>query len=89
MTRWWRHRRLMCPEVRLRLQRYLDGEIDVEWAARVRDHLDDCRRCGLEADTYQALKAKLESRGPGVPEELVAHLRQFAEGLLPDGDRDG
>lgn len=89
MTPFWQRRRLMCPEVRLRLQRYLDGEVDAEWAARVREHLEDCRRCGLEAGTYRALKAKLECCGPGVPEELLAHLHQFAEGLLPDGDRDG
>ena len=82
MTRWWKRRRLMCPEVRRTLQRYLDGEIDAEWASRVRDHLEDCRRCGLEADTYRALKANLESRGPAVPDELVTRLRDFAQGLV-------
>ncbi len=85
MTSWWRRRRLMCPEVRRTLQRYLDGEVDGEWASRVRDHLEDCRRCGLEADTYQALKGRLEARGPEVPAELVTRLRQFAEGLVAGG----
>ncbi|MFN2506106.1 MAG: anti-sigma factor [Acidimicrobiales bacterium] len=85
MTRRWRRRRLMCPEVRRTLQRYLDGEVDDDWAARVRAHLEDCRRCGLEADTYQALKANLEARGPEVPDELVTRLRQFAEGLVAGG----
>lgn len=82
MKSWWRRRRLMCPEVRRTLQRYLDGEVDEHWAARVRAHLDDCRRCGLEADTYQALKGNLEARGPEVPDELVGRLRDFAEGLV-------
>lgn len=82
---WWRRRRLMCPEVRRTLQRYLDGEVDEEWAARVRAHLEDCRRCGLEADTYEALKANLETRGPEVPDDLVARLRHFAEGLVASG----
>lgn len=88
MTRWWKRRRLMCPEVRRTLQRYLDGEVDAEWAARVRDHLEDCRRCGLEADTYQALMDNLEARGPAVPDELVTRLRHFAEDLVASGGDD-
>lgn len=88
MMRWWRRRRLMCPEVRRTLQRYLDGEVDAEWASRVRNHLEDCRRCGLEADTYQALKENLEARGPEVPDELVNRLRQFAEGLVSSDGPD-
>lgn len=75
----------MCPEVRRTLQRYLDGEVDEEWAARVRAHLEDCRRCGLEADTYEALKANLETRSPEVPDDLVARLHHFAEGLVASG----
>lgn len=89
MTRWWKRRRLMCPEVRRTLQGYLDGEVGAEWASRVRDHLEDCRRCGLEADTYQALKVNLEGRGPEAPGELVTRLRQFAEGLVAGDERDG
>lgn len=85
MTSWWRRRRLMCPEVRRTLQRYLDGEVDAEWASRVRAHLEVCRRCGLEAGTYQALMDNLEARGPEVPDELFTRLRQFAEGLVASG----
>lgn len=88
MTRWWKRRRLMCPEVRRTLQRYLDGEVDAEWASRVRDHLEDCRRCGLEADTYEALKINLERRGPDVPDQLVVRLQRFAEGLGGGRGRD-
>lgn len=88
MRGWWRRRRLMCPEVLRTLQRYLDGEVDAEWAERVRDHLEDCRRCGLEADTYEALKDNLHGRGPEFPEELVSRLRDFAQGLVADGGRD-
>lgn len=88
MTRWWKRRRLRCPEVRRTLQRYLDGEVDAEWASRVRTHLEDCRRCGLEADTYQTLKDNLEARGPDVPDELVTRLRHFADGLVGGGGHD-
>lgn len=87
MIRWWRRRRLLCPEVRRTLQRYLDGEVDDAWAARVRDHLEDCRRCGLEAETYEAIKQNLETRGPDVPDELVTRLRAFAEDLVTGADQ--
>ncbi|MGE3448629.1 MAG: anti-sigma factor [Microbacteriaceae bacterium] len=73
--------------MRRTLQGYLDGEVDADWAVRVRAHLEDCRRCGLEADTYEHLKATLEARGPAVPNELVARLRVFAEGLVASGGR--
>lgn len=43
---------------------------------------------GGTTDTYRALKDNLESRGPDVPEDLVVHLRQFAEGLVADGERE-
>ncbi|MGW0734812.1 zf-HC2 domain-containing protein [Streptomyces sp. NPDC002851] len=36
------------------LQAYLDGETDELTARRVADHVEDCRRCGLEATVYQA-----------------------------------
>jgi hypothetical protein len=88
MTRWWQRRRLMCPEVRRTLQGYLEGEVDAEWEARMRNHLEDCRRCGLQADTYQALKANLEARGPEVPGQLVNRLRQFAAGLVGGGEQE-
>jgi anti-sigma factor RsiW len=79
---WWRRRRLMCPEVARTLQSYLDGRIDDEWAARVAEHLEDCRRCGLKAQTYSDLKAALARQGSEVRPETLAELRSFAEGLM-------
>lgn len=74
-------RQLSCHQVGQVLQTYLDGEIDDATAAKVRAHLDDCRRCGLEADTYEALKASLR-RCPGTENsEPVARLRSFGERL--------
>ncbi|WP_234353225.1 anti-sigma factor family protein [Streptomyces ardesiacus] len=69
------------------LQAYLDGEADEVTARRVAAHLEDCRRCGLEAETYQKIKSALSRRA--VPEpEAVERLRGFAEGLLRH-DRGG
>lgn len=77
----WRRRPLTCHEVGEVLQTYLDAELDDATAARVAAHLDDCRRCGLEAETYDELKASLRRRGQQVPAEPVARLRSFGERL--------
>jgi hypothetical protein len=85
MGRWPRPRPgdpLSCPEVGRLLQRYLDGELEDERDAQpLSSHLEDCRRCGLEADTYRKIKAVLESRRLPVPPESVERLREFGAGL--------
>ena len=45
-----------CGEVAALLQSYLDAEIDNLSAHRVGEHLELCRRCGLEAETDEAIK---------------------------------
>ena len=44
-------------------------------------HLELCRRCGLEADTYRKIKQALESRRAEVPKESIERLRAFGEQL--------
>jgi anti-sigma factor RsiW len=82
------HRRpdrpMNCMQVGRRLQRYLDGEIDEVTARRIMRHLEDCRRCGMEAAAYAAIKASLARRGE-VPDETVERLREFGERLLREG----
>jgi anti-sigma factor (TIGR02949 family) len=70
-----------CHEVAQLLQHYLDGHIDAERARRIEAHLADCRRCGMEAETYERIKATLAAHRPEVPPESVARLREFAERL--------
>jgi anti-sigma factor RsiW len=77
----WAKRPLMCPEVRRLLQRYLDGEVDDLKAKRIARHLEDCRRCGLRAETYSAIKRSLHEHRPEVPAETIERLRAFAAGL--------
>ena len=77
----WAKRPLMCPEVRRLLQRYLDGEVDDLKARRIASHLEDCRRCGLRAETYSAIKRSLYEHRPEVPAETIERLRAFAAGL--------
>jgi anti-sigma factor RsiW len=72
---------MSCRQVGKVLQTYLDDELDDDAARKVAAHLEDCRRCGLEAETYEALKESLR-RGPaGLADEPVARLRDFGERL--------
>jgi len=73
--------KLSCREVGRVLQTYLDDELDDDAARKVTAHLEDCRRCGLESETYEALKASLQ-RGPaGLADDPVTRLREFGERL--------
>jgi anti-sigma factor RsiW len=76
------HGQLDCHAVGELLQQYLDDEIDERRAALIVAHLDDCRRCGLEAETYRRIKHTLAARRADVPEESVERLRQFGERLV-------
>lgn len=73
--------RLDCHEVARVLQNYLDEELDRQTARRVADHLEDCHRCGLEAETYRELKQRLSRFSGQVEPEAVERLRDFVEEL--------
>lgn len=78
-----------CHKVAQVLQDYLDGEVDDLTASMVSKHLETCRMCGLEANTYQAIKTALLITGPEaapVDPAAVERLRIFAEGLSADQD---
>ena len=64
------------------LQRFLDDELDgdAKIDSLVR-HLDECKRCGLEAETYRRIKQALQDRRVEVSPESVARLREFGERL--------
>jgi len=80
-----------CMQVGRRLQRYLDGDLDDLTARRIMRHLEDCRRCGMEASAYTEIKASLARRAVDVPDAAVTRLRAFGEQLVHDSpptDRD-
>lgn len=89
MSPWPRHgvadRPLTCREVGKLLQRYLDGETNARATAKVAEHLDDCRRCGLEAGIYREIKASLARQATVLPETTLARLRRFGQRLATDG----
>ncbi|WP_372593537.1 anti-sigma factor [Actinotalea sp.] len=71
-----------CHHVARVLQAYLDGELEPPSARRVAEHLEACRRCGLEASTYLAIKTAIATTAsPPVDEDAVTRLRTFAAGL--------
>jgi anti-sigma factor RsiW len=69
------------------LQSYLDGQVDEVTARRVARHLEVCRRCGLEVETYTRIKESLARRG-GVDPEAVERLRAFGAQLVESGPDD-
>ncbi len=77
-----RRRQLSCRAVGKLLQAYLDAEMPDTAALLVADHLDDCRRCGLEADAYRWLIGSLATLGRPVDPERLARLRSFADELF-------
>lgn len=92
MRAWMRRRRAgqeaTCAEVARILQSYLDGHVDDLTARRVRRHLERCRRCGLEAETYEAVKEALARRGHDVDAQSLERLRAFGQRLADEGDPD-
>jgi anti-sigma factor RsiW len=77
-----------CRRVTRLLQAYLDGELAPAPAETVRHHLDVCRRCGLEASTYEAIKVAIGAGAPDpqpVDADAVARLRAFAQRLGEGG----
>lgn len=82
-----------CRQVARVLQGYLDGEVDPNTAHLVHDHLEACRRCGLEASTYRAIKtaipiAATTAAPVTVDPQAVDRLRRFAEDLSRSPDTD-
>ncbi|WP_372595218.1 anti-sigma factor [Actinotalea sp.] len=73
-----------CHRAARFLQHYLDGELDIVRASMVAEHLETCRRCGLEAQTYESIKVAISATAPHsdeADEAAVARLRQFADTL--------
>ena len=79
------HGPLDCAAVAARMDEYLDAELDAATSRRVAEHLEDCRRCGLEAETYQRIKDSLAEERPALDADAVARLRAFGQRLIDGG----
>ncbi len=70
-----------CLRVSRALQRYLDGEADDLTVARLAEHLEECRRCGLQAKTYRAIKQAIHNGAHDIDELPLRRLRSFNRSL--------
>ena len=78
---------LSCRKVGKVLQTHLDGELDVERRRKVAAHLEECERCGLEADVLEGVRAALRSRRERLPAATAAALREFSDRLVNGEDQ--
>ncbi len=79
-----------CHQVAKVLQSYLDGETEAPTSSMVAEHLEVCRKCGLEASTYLAIKTAIAANAPEatpVDNDAVARLRDFADSLSGPPER--
>ena len=82
---------LELSEVRGGLSGVIDYNKDVfraSTARRIAAHLEECRRCGLQAQTFRAITQAL--RGSGNVDELALHrLRAFSRSLTASEGNSG
>ncbi len=80
---WFRRRRteVDCREVGRVLQSYLDDNVEPGFANKIAVHLDECRKCGLEASIYIQIKESLGQRRPEVDRDAMERLRSFGSKL--------
>ena len=76
-----------CAEAMRRLQAWLDDAVTEPELIRVRRHLQMCRRCGLEAQTYRAIGTSLRACGTRIDaaarQRLQAYVVDLTGGLGP------
>lgn len=77
-----------CLHVRRVVQTYLDGELDERTASVVAEHLDECRRCGMEADAFQAITAAIARSAAKAEPAAVERLRRLGEELVRGAGSD-
>ena len=77
---------LSCRKVGKVLQTHLDGELDDERRDKVAAHLEECERCGLEADVLEGVRAALRGRRESLPTATATALRQFSDRLVNGED---
>lgn len=71
-----------CRQAMRHLQAAIDGELDEPTLARVNRHFEACRKCGMAAETYRAIKVAIAASNPEpLPQDLLDDLTTFAHGL--------
>lgn len=80
---WFRRRKptVDCREVGRVLQSYLDDNVEPGFAGKIASHLDECKKCGLEADTFTRIKDALENKRPEIDNDAIERLQSFGNRL--------
>jgi anti-sigma factor RsiW len=81
---------MICRHVRSLLSDYLDGELNDDAAAQVREHLDGCPRC---AERFRALRRTVRFIQAKGPVEVPAHspersVERFYASLMSPAEPD-
>ncbi len=77
---------MSCRDVALRLQTYLDGELDETRMEQIRAHLDACVDCGLEADVFADIKKDLAAQAIPADSDALARLREFSARIAEEAN---
>ncbi len=74
-----------CREVGRALQSYLDGDVESDFAEKIAAHLENCKKCGLEYETYSRIKDSLSGLdNRAIDDDAIARLRDFGRNLAGD-----
>ena len=71
-------------EVRRVINGFVDNQLEDGFAAKIAEHLDECRRCGLSAEVYADIKQSLQSKPPTIDDAAIERLREFGSELAGD-----
>lgn len=77
---------LTCRQLGPVLQAYIDDEAHELDVDLIREHLEACRDCGLEHETYLQIKASLARHSSAVPTDVTARLLAFTDTLSETAD---
>lgn len=73
-----------CQEVALRLQTFLDEELDNALMSEIQEHLDACIDCGYEAEVYRELKKDISSVAVPADSDAIARLKDFSSRIAAE-----
>lgn len=73
-----------CKAVALRLQTYLDGELDDDRNEQIQSHLDACIDCGFEADAFRKIKSDLSSLAQPIDSDALDRLKKFTSRIAQE-----
>lgn len=73
-----------CDDIRARLGPYVDGELDADDAADVREHVEACPRCAARLEAERAFLARIAAAGgETAPESLRSRVEAIVRSTRP------